>query len=73
MNCYICDKTADPEILHYGRAVAVGICHQCGVGVCAQHSQKSTQPGAPLLCVECAAHAGELLTMPRMAAKQQAG
>jgi hypothetical protein len=54
MNCYICDQQPCASGTHFHVRPAVGICHHCGIGVCAEHSHKSTDPGAPLLCRQCA-------------------
>jgi hypothetical protein len=54
MNCYVCEKTPGPSGTRYHIKAAVGICHNCGVGICAEHSHKDVQPGAPLLCPACA-------------------
>jgi hypothetical protein len=54
MNCYLCEKLADSPALRYGVVAAVGVCHDCGIGVCLEHSYKDIQPGSPLLCLECA-------------------
>lgn len=42
MNCYDChqNNTTTP---------AVGICHECGVAICAQHGTKTTQQFATTL------------------------
>ena len=53
MNCYICEKTPGPGGTHYHVKVAVGICHNCNVGVCAEHSYRAAEPGSPLLCPSC--------------------
>jgi hypothetical protein len=70
MKCYLCEKTPGPSGTHYHVKDAVGICHNCGVAVCLEHSSKSSEIGAPLLCPSCAklletekaefAHAGTL-------------
>jgi hypothetical protein len=54
MNCYLCEKTLGPGGTHFHVKAAVGVCHNCGVGICAEHSHKDEQPGAPLLCPSCA-------------------
>ena len=54
MRCYICDQTSTTFTLRYNVAVAMGICHNCGVGVCAEHSRKKVHPGSSLLCIHCA-------------------
>ena len=54
MKCYICDQTPPTTAMRYNVADAVGICHRCGIGVCAEHSHKEAEPGAVLLCTQCA-------------------
>jgi hypothetical protein len=54
MNCYICTQQPGVGGTHYHIQAAVGICHNCGVAVCATHSSKSEELGAPLLCPSCA-------------------
>jgi hypothetical protein len=54
MRCYICEQTAQPMKLRYDIAMAIGVCHACGIGVCIEHGVKSREPGAPLLCRACA-------------------
>ncbi len=53
MNCYFCAQH-HPGGTNFGNCSAIGICQQCGVGVCAEHGQKEVTLGAPLLCIECA-------------------
>lgn len=53
MLCYQCDKSPQPGGLRYGVRQAVGVCHDCGAGVCAEHGVK--RAGEPLLCTDCAA------------------
>ena len=52
MYCYYCEKNHPPGGVRYGIPHAVGICHDCGVGVCAEHGEKKA--GQPLLCAACA-------------------
>ncbi len=66
MNCYICEQTKPTYTLHEGTAPAVGICHDCGIGVCAQHGFKDPAPGAPLLCHDCTVKRKTVATMPRL-------
>jgi hypothetical protein len=54
MYCYYQDQHAHPAGLRYFAPVAIGVCHHCGAAVCAEHGQKGSSPGAPLLCYECA-------------------
>jgi hypothetical protein len=70
MNCYICEKTSKPMTLRYDIATAIGVCHDCGIGVCAEHSRKARELGAPLLCQDCAMRR-ETLTMPIMKVSQK--
>jgi hypothetical protein len=67
MNCYICEKTTPAFTLRYGIAHAVGVCQDCGIGVCLNHSRKDAEPGSPLLCPECAEKRAALPTIPRQA------
>jgi hypothetical protein len=53
MYCYFCAQH-HPGGTDYGNTFANGICRNCGIGVCLEHGQKATEPGAPLLCLECA-------------------
>ena len=66
MNCYLCEKTRLPQTLRYAIAPAVGICHDCGIGICLEHSVKAAEAGAPLLCPTCAEQRSSLSTMPRV-------
>lgn len=54
MNCYICEKTPGPGGTHYHVKAAVGICHNCGIAVCLEHSHKDAELGSPLRCSLCA-------------------
>jgi hypothetical protein len=54
MNCYICEKSPGPGGTHYHVKAAVGICHNCGIAVCVEHSDRAPAPGSPLLCPSCA-------------------
>lgn len=54
MNCYICSHEPSLGGTRFHIQEAIGICHNCGVAVCATHSSKSPEAGAPLLCPECA-------------------
>ena len=54
MKCYICEKEAYVGGTRYAIAEAVGICHDCGIAVCLDHSRKAKEPGSPLLCPVCA-------------------
>jgi hypothetical protein len=54
MNCYICEQKPGPGGTRFHVKAAVGICHNCGVGVCAEHSYRAAEPGSPLLCPSCA-------------------
>ena len=55
MNCYVCEKAPHLAGTRFGVRAAVGVCHHCGIGVCAEHSHKDSEPGSPLLCKTCAA------------------
>jgi hypothetical protein len=52
MYCYYCEQR-HPGGTNYGSSHAHGICKNCGVAVCIEHSQKKDTPGAPLLCFDC--------------------
>ena len=67
MNCYLCEQDSPPQALRLDIAPAVGICHECGIGVCRAHSAKAAPAGAPLLCLPCAAIRSNVTTMPRVA------
>lgn len=54
MNCFICETTRGPSGTHYHVKAAVGICHNCGVAVCMEHSDRDAKAGSPLLCPSCA-------------------
>lgn len=54
MKCYICEKEAHVGGTRYSIAEAVGICHNCGIAICLDHSRKTKEPGSPLLCPSCA-------------------
>jgi hypothetical protein len=69
MKCYICEKTSRVGGTRFAVADAVGICHDCGVAVCLDHSRKAKEPGSPLLCPSCAEKRS---TQPRPEPEQQA-
>jgi len=48
MYCYYQDQHARPDGACFVAPVAVGVCHQCGVAVCAEHAHKNDCPGTPL-------------------------
>lgn len=54
MNCYICNQMPPAGGIIWIRSVAVGVCSNCGIGVCSDHSEKANEPGASLLCSTCA-------------------
>ena len=54
MYCYYQDQHARPGGARYVVPVAIGVCHQCSVAICAEHAHKDDYPGSPLLCHECA-------------------
>ena len=39
MNCYFCEQETGPGGTTYGKAVADGICKECGVAVCREHGR----------------------------------
>jgi hypothetical protein len=68
MICYICDREVQSGGTRYGILLAIGVCHNCGIGICAVHSTKEAVPGALLLDPKCA----ELHRAPMMAEWAQA-
>ena len=54
MKCYICEKQPGAGGTHFHVREAVGVCRNCGVAVCAEHSYRAAEPGSPLLCPSCA-------------------
>ena len=52
MRCYICEQSVVGGT-RYAIEEAIGICHQCGVGVCERHAFKSEAPGSSLMCPGC--------------------
>ena len=56
MNCYHCETGERPGGMSYGIRPAVGVCRECGIGVCLEHGRR--EAGGRLLCESCAAKAG---------------
>lgn len=56
MNCYVCEEVGSVGGTRYGTRAAVGVCHDCGIGLCRAHAHRP-EPGSPLRCGGCAAHA----------------
>ncbi len=54
MKCYICEKEPKVGGTNFHIREAIGVCHNCGVAVCLEHSYKSSETGSPLLCPRCA-------------------
>ncbi len=52
MKCYICTKTHHPGGFP-SQVPAVGICHDCGIGLCQDHARRPAGPGTELLCADC--------------------
>jgi hypothetical protein len=52
MNCYECERVTRPGGTHFGIRQAVGVCRDCGVGLCPEHGKKSDEQ--PFLCSVCA-------------------
>ena len=52
MNCYECERTKRPGGTYLGNREAVGVCHDCGVGLCPEHGKK--MDGQVFLCSACA-------------------
>ena len=72
MHCYTCEKTTPAFTLRFGIARAVGVCQDCGIGVCLAHSHKDAEPGSPFLCAECPVKRAVPATMPRLSKPQPA-
>ena len=53
MLCYTCERGPHPGGMRLDIPDAVGICHDCGIGVCSRHGLRKG-PGEPLLCSDCA-------------------
>ena len=53
MNCYFCEKGSHPGGTLYHVRSSIGVCQQCGVGVCKEHGRKAEEPGSHLLCADC--------------------
>lgn len=51
MNCYYCELEGGPGGTRHGIRQAVGVCADCGAGVCLEHAHFET-PGEPLRCPE---------------------
>lgn len=54
MKCHTCEQAPKNGTMHYAVNDAIGICQNCGVGICVKHSHKEEKPGSPLLCLSCA-------------------
>ena len=54
MHCYICEHSERAGGTRYAIREAIGVCHECGIGVCDKHADKGEEVGSPLLCSECA-------------------
>lgn len=54
MHCYICEHSEVTRGTRFAIKEAIGVCHECGIGVCVKHSDKAEGIGSPLLCPECA-------------------
>jgi hypothetical protein len=52
MNCYECERSSRPGGTHFGVRQAVGVCQDCGVGLCPEHGKKADS--GPLVCSACA-------------------
>jgi hypothetical protein len=51
MICYYCDLECGAGGTHLGVRPAIGVCADCGVGLCSTHA-RSDGPGTPLHCPE---------------------
>jgi hypothetical protein len=55
MRCYTCETTNTlAGALSSASIEAIGVCHNCGVGLCLAHASRPSKPGSPLLCQQCA-------------------
>jgi hypothetical protein len=54
MKCYVCETEPKVGGTHFHIREAVGVCHNCGIAICLEHSYKASEPGSPLLCPRCA-------------------
>ena len=54
MKCFLCVHTHHPGG-HVSPVPAVGICHDCGIGLCQDHAHRPDGPGTVLLCPDCEA------------------
>lgn len=52
MNCYECERAGRPGGTHFGIRQAVGVCRDCGVGLCPEHGKRAGR--RPFLCSACA-------------------
>lgn len=53
MKCYTCEQAPKDGTMHYAVSDAIGVCKNCGAGICIKHSHKEEKPGSPLLCLSC--------------------
>jgi hypothetical protein len=51
MHCYYCELEGGPGGTRYGIRQAVGVCADCGAGVCLKHAHREAA-GEPLRCPE---------------------
>ncbi len=54
MNCYLCETGEHPGGTLYHLRPAVGVCQECGIGVCREHGAKADGARGRLLCADCA-------------------
>lgn len=59
MNCYYCSTTMGPGGTHYGIRQAIGICRECGLGVCEAHGKLDE-----LGTLHCAGHLESTVPIP---------
>jgi hypothetical protein len=54
MKCYLCSKSPPVGGTRYFVADAIGICDECGIGVCLKHGVRDETTKDRLLCKTCA-------------------
>lgn len=73
MNCYICNQNGGAGGTRYGISDAVGICQECGIGLCAHHGQRESNPRARLLCPNHAVAVGKPMAQEKVLVGSVAG
>lgn len=62
MKCYLCATTNGPGGVCYHIATAIGVCLECGIGICRQHGVKGAHASSPLRCQDCADYSSRSAT-----------